>query len=62
MRGARPHPPNASAVPSAPLGWQGSRDIDLIIATDAEGILGIGDWGVGGIDIAVGKLNLYTRS
>lgn len=41
---------------------QGSRDIDLIIATDAEGILGIGDWGVGGIEIAVGKLNLYTAA
>ncbi len=41
---------------------QGSRDIDLIIATDAEGILGIGDWGVGGIDIAVGKLNVYTAA
>ena len=41
---------------------QGSRDIDLIIATDAEGILGIGDWGVGGIEIAVGKLNVYTAA
>ncbi len=41
---------------------QGSRDIDLIIATDAEAILGIGDWGVGGIDIAVGKLNVYTAA
>ncbi len=41
---------------------QGSRDIDLIIATDAEGILGIGDWGVGGIEIAVGKLNIYTAA
>ena len=38
------------------------RDIDLIIATDAEGILGIGDWGVGGIEIAVGKLNVYTAA
>lgn len=41
---------------------QGSRDIDLIVATDAEGILGIGDWGVGGIEIAVGKLNVYTAA
>ncbi len=41
---------------------QGSRDIDLIIATDAEAILGIGDWGVGGIEIAVGKLNVYTAA
>lgn len=41
---------------------QGSQEIDLIIATDAEGILGIGDWGVGGIEIAIGKLNLYTAA
>jgi malate dehydrogenase (oxaloacetate-decarboxylating) len=40
----------------------GPDDVDLIIATDAEGILGIGDWGVGGIEIAVGKLNVYTAA
>jgi malate dehydrogenase (oxaloacetate-decarboxylating) len=39
-----------------------AEDVDLIIATDAEGILGIGDWGVGGIEIAVGKLNVYTAA
>ena len=37
-------------------------EVDLIVATDAQGILGIGDWGVGGIDIAVGKLNVYTAA
>lgn len=36
------------------------RDIDLAICTDGEGVLGIGDWGVGGIDIAIGKLSVYT--
>jgi malate dehydrogenase (oxaloacetate-decarboxylating) len=41
---------------------RGPADVDLIIATDAEGILGIGDWGVGGIEIAVGKLNVYTAA
>ncbi len=41
---------------------RGPEDVDLIIATDAEGILGIGDWGVGGIEIAVGKLNVYTAA
>jgi malate dehydrogenase (oxaloacetate-decarboxylating) len=37
-------------------------DVDLIVATDAEAILGIGDWGVGGIAIAVGKLTVYTAA
>ena len=35
-------------------------DIDLVVASDAEAILGIGDWGVGGIDISIGKLAVYT--
>ncbi len=38
----------------------GPDDVDLVVASDAEAILGIGDWGVGGIDISVGKLAVYT--
>ena len=36
--------------------------VDLIIATDAEQILGIGDWGVGGIEVPIGKLAIYTAA
>ncbi len=40
----------------------GPDDVDLIVATDSEGILGIGDWGVGGIEIAIGKLAVYIAA
>ncbi len=40
----------------------GGRDIRLIVVTDAEGILGMGDWGVNGVDIAIGKLMVYTAA
>ncbi|MCT4388785.1 NAD-dependent malic enzyme [Leuconostoc pseudomesenteroides] len=48
----------ASAIKSA----ANNRDIKLIVVSDAEGILGIGDWGVQGVDIAVGKLMVYTAA
>jgi malate dehydrogenase (oxaloacetate-decarboxylating) len=40
----------------------GPEDIDLILATDAEQIFGIGDWGVGGIEVSIGKLAIYTAA
>ena len=48
----------------AAFGTLGLRpgDVDLIVCSDAEEILGIGDWGVGGIQIAVGKLAVYTAA
>ncbi|MFD8418656.1 NAD-dependent malic enzyme [Streptomyces sp. NPDC059466] len=39
-----------------------SEDVELLVCTDAEEILGIGDWGVGGIEIAIGKLAIYTAA
>lgn len=36
------------------------EDVDLVVVTDGEGILGIGDWGVGGISICIGKSVIYT--
>ena len=36
------------------------QDIDLIVVTDGEGVLGIGDQGIGGMDISIAKLMVYT--
>jgi malate dehydrogenase (oxaloacetate-decarboxylating) len=51
--------PDEIAESFATLGL-GPDDVDLIVCSDAEEILGIGDWGVGGIQIAIGKLAIYT--
>lgn len=40
----------------------GPEDVDLLVATDAEQILGIGDWGANGIVISIGKLAIYTAA
>jgi len=53
--------PNAIEEAFGNLG-AGPDDIDLILATDAEQIFGIGDWGVGGIEVAIGKLAVYTAA
>ena len=39
-----------------------AEDVDLILATDAEQILGIGDWGIGGIEVPIGKLAIYAAA
>ncbi|WP_328458161.1 NAD-dependent malic enzyme [Amycolatopsis sp. NBC_00438] len=40
----------------------GAEDVDLIVCSDAEEILGIGDWGVNGVDISLGKLAVYVAA
>ena len=40
----------------------GPDEVDLLVATDGEAILGIGDWGIGGLEISVGKLAVYTAA
>ncbi|HEY5116794.1 MAG TPA: NAD-dependent malic enzyme [Nakamurella sp.] len=40
----------------------GPDDVDLIVVTDSEGVLGIGDQGIGGIEISIGKLAVYTAA
>jgi len=52
---------DAIEAPFGNLG-AGPNDIDLILATDAEQVLGIGDWGVGGIEVSIGKLAIYTAA
>lgn len=53
---------NSDDIEEALKNAAGDRDIRLIVVTDAEEILGIGDWGVGGVAISIGKLMVYTAA
>lgn len=52
-------PENVESIDKMNLSFD-SHDIQIIVVTDSQGILGIGDQGVGGIGIPIGKLSLYT--
>jgi malate dehydrogenase (oxaloacetate-decarboxylating) len=54
---------DTDGVETALRNWGlGPDDVDLLVVTDAEQILGIGDWGVNGIAISIGKLAVYTAA
>ncbi len=52
--------PNEQESIASMLANRTNPEVDIIVVTDGEGVLGIGDQGIGGINISIAKLAVYT--